>query len=219
MAQCVKRRLDLSLSMASPRGLERKYGNCASCIFHCEAGGSMLDGPGAGDPPPCGSQSGSWARNPEERSHHIFLPLSHLALSFLSVYSCGFKTHIMLFRPATILLAAAICATRVIAGDHYDITFFTKPDWAGSYEYHDVEIGRKWPFDDRACGSCKDITKIPAGHLHSWSLGATCEVEVKFYGQTDCRDELKEKHTGIYANVASVHGDMLSARSFQACKV
>ncbi|KAH7917038.1 hypothetical protein BV22DRAFT_1188617 [Leucogyrophana mollusca] len=97
----------------------------------------------------------------------------------------------MLFRPAAILLAAGICATRATTVDIYDVDLFSGPDVNGTKETHHVEIGHKYWWDDLACGSCKDITKIPAGELNSWVMVATCHANLRFYGKKGCEDELR----------------------------
>ncbi|KAH7917037.1 hypothetical protein BV22DRAFT_1200360 [Leucogyrophana mollusca] len=125
----------------------------------------------------------------------------------------------MLFRPAAILIATGICATRVVAWDGYDITFFTGPMFNGSAEHHYVEIGTKYPGDKLACGSCKDITKIPTGKLHSWSLGASCNVNLRFYGKKGCKSILKSMYVGESDAEPNVHDSIVNARSFEACRV
>ncbi|KAH7918299.1 hypothetical protein BV22DRAFT_1134687 [Leucogyrophana mollusca] len=128
----------------------------------------------------------------------------------------------MLFRPGAILLAVGICATRVVAlvdyNDYY-ATFFSGPILNGSAENHVVWIGNKYPWDDRACGSCKNITKIPTGQLRSWSLGASCKVNIRFYGKPSCKSELSPTYEGYSHAETNVHGDIRNARSFEACQV
>ncbi|KAH7918472.1 hypothetical protein BV22DRAFT_1051709 [Leucogyrophana mollusca] len=95
----------------------------------------------------------------------------------------------MLFRPAAILLVAGTCAMRATATDSYSLGLYSGTHLNGTEEDYQVEIGHKYWWDDLACGSCKDITKIPAGKLHSWYLFPTCDVNLRFYGAKGCKNE------------------------------
>ncbi|KAH7918471.1 hypothetical protein BV22DRAFT_1134564 [Leucogyrophana mollusca] len=125
----------------------------------------------------------------------------------------------MLFRPAAILLVAGICAMRATAADYYSVDLFSGLVFNGTQEHHLVYIGEKYYWDKLACGSCKDITKIPAGHLHSWIMRASRKVNLRFYGKKDCKDELKPTFTAKAEFVMPVTGDILYARSFKGCAV